>query len=244
MLNLTREQCCDRVQAAIHRATGDAVYSGPFAGMRMTSFARPYYLLGTYELELHPVLGELKGNYFDSIINVGAGDGYYAVGFASLLPRVKPIVVFELLPGPLGSIIEMAKRNGCAARIIPVSGRCGQVELNSATQYGDNLHLVFMDCEGDEKILLDPTAVPGLRYCHIIVELHEFIHKGITEEIRGRFSASHNITEVWSRPRTLADLPFTPDAADFTDELKPFYVQTIDENRPVDMPWFYMEPKA
>ena len=51
-------------------------------------------LIGTWELELSPVLKEIFKKKFSSIFVIGAAEGYYAVGFSRYLPDTK-IFAFE-----------------------------------------------------------------------------------------------------------------------------------------------------
>ena len=68
------------------RRYGFTVRAGPFAGLtyprsavlQMPSFTSR--LAGTYESELHPVIETLVRSQPRLLINLGAGDGYYAVG--------------------------------------------------------------------------------------------------------------------------------------------------------------------
>jgi len=74
----------------IERTTNRTVASGPFRGMRYV--ARAYHsayhakLLGTYEMELHGIVEELCRETPGIIVDVGAAEGYYAVGLAMRLP--------------------------------------------------------------------------------------------------------------------------------------------------------------
>src|SRR5215208_3855790 len=67
------------------------VLSGIFAGMRYVRDAvgGQLYpkLLGTYELELVPVIQALNRKRVARIVDVGAAEGYYAVGLALCNPQ-------------------------------------------------------------------------------------------------------------------------------------------------------------
>jgi len=54
-------------------------------------------LLGTYEKELQDAIRALEKKRFGRIINVGAAEGYYAVGLARNFPNV-PVVAESTLP--------------------------------------------------------------------------------------------------------------------------------------------------
>jgi hypothetical protein len=68
------------------------VMDGPFRGMILASETAgaagdiTSKLLGTYEADLHGVLEKAVGRAPRLVINVGCGEGYYAIGLARLLP--------------------------------------------------------------------------------------------------------------------------------------------------------------
>jgi hypothetical protein len=60
------------------------VANGPFKGLRYPSvhtFGSALFpkLLGSYESELHPVLGGMMGNGYTTVVDIGCGEGYCAV---------------------------------------------------------------------------------------------------------------------------------------------------------------------
>jgi hypothetical protein len=68
---------------------GTTVLHGPFAGLMYPrdlllaqADAPIAKLLGTYEQELHPVFEEVIAKQPRTIIDIGAAEGYYAVGLA------------------------------------------------------------------------------------------------------------------------------------------------------------------
>src|SRR5215207_138666 len=76
-----------RVAKSFVRANGLSVRRGPFAGMRYPREAVAATtvvpkLLGSFELELHPVLDEVLDRGCSTILNIGSAEGYYAVGLA------------------------------------------------------------------------------------------------------------------------------------------------------------------
>jgi len=136
----------------------------------------------------------------------------------------------------------MARINGVAERVV-VRGMCGVAELSDdlarATQAGPAL--VFMDVEGGEKDILDPVSVPQLAACDVLVELHDFVHAGVTETIRSRFRDSHRIVDILARKRTRDDLPDAVRSRTtmFSDRC---IGALISERCPEGMRWFHMEP--
>jgi len=220
------------------------VFSGPFKGMLYAggSVGSQYYpkILGTYEMELHPEIERLLERPYDNIVNVGAGEGYYAVGLAMRQPGAG-VLAFEIEESGREIMKRMAQVNGVQARLI-ARGYCDVPAFAGCFSRSRNC-LVVMDAEGAEGLLLDPHVIPELREVHILVELHDFIFRQVGELITERFSPSHRITEIWSEPRTLDDYPF-PLPAVAQRLCRKYLVRGISEDRPERMRWFCLEPRG
>lgn len=231
------------VLTLINQTVQGRVQSGPFTGMQygLESIESAHYpkLLGTYELELYRVIEELCNMHFDKVVNVGAGEGYYSVGFAMRNHQVK-VIAFE--PNVRGRklIKELARLNGVENQLT-VKGLCDIPALEESL--GDEGRcLLLMDCEGGESILLDPRVCPRLKNATIIVELHEFHVPGVESTIRSRFDDTHFVTELWTRPRTVMDFPLKFSALNrilFKREL----LEIMYENRQLRMKFLYLKPK-
>lgn len=226
----------------IQGATGFQVHSGPFSGMKYlsASVGSQYYpkILGTYEKELHPTIEDLCSRNFDHVVNVGAGEGFYAVGLALRMPGVG-VIAFEADEAGQQFTRRMAQVNGVQTRVI-VHGLCDIPAFASCFRRSRNC-LVFMDAEGAEALLLDPQVIPELSEVHILVELHDFIFRQIGDLITSRFETSHRITEIISEPRAVADYPF-PISSFRVALLKKYLLRAISEDRPGRMRWFLLEP--
>jgi HrpA-like RNA helicase len=68
----------------------------------------------------------------------------------------------------------------------------------------------MLDCEGYEAKLLDPTLVPKLRACDLIVELHDQAPTPEHPLVR-RFRETHDMELIPAAPRTLDDAPHLED---------------------------------
>lgn len=120
----------------VRTRTGDQVRLGPFAGMRYLdhSVGSAYLpkLLGTYERELAPVIEEMCATGPRLIVNVGAAEGYYAVGLARRNPEAR-VIAFESDPSGRAALYRMARLNGVDAQI-DIRGECDPVGLKAALQ--------------------------------------------------------------------------------------------------------------
>jgi hypothetical protein len=184
------------------------VSQGPFEGMGYFPLASSRttlpMLLGTYECELNPAIEKICAAGCDRIIDIGAAEGYYAVGMALRNPGV-PLVCFEMNASVRYYLRRLARRNGVRQRL-RILGECTPEALESALE-GASRPAVICDCEGAEDLLLDPVPVPSLRRALILVETHEGMVDGVEVHLQERFAATHQIEVIRSRARTTDDLP-------------------------------------
>jgi hypothetical protein len=177
------------------------VVSGPFAGMSYLQKAQGSSLspkiLGTYELELHSIIEHIIASHPSHIIDIGAAQGYYAVGFRMRLGIGPRIVAFEMEKRGREMLGKIASLNNCGN--IDVREKCEPHLLEpelEASLAQPGMRLVVCDTEGYEEVLLDPQKLPGLNNYHILVETHDQLVPGVTDELKERFSNSHHLTEV------------------------------------------------
>lgn len=225
----------------VRTRTDGRVWCGPFAGMRcldepIGSIHIPK-LLGIYERELNACFDQACALKFPLIIDVGAAEGYYAVGMALRNLKAR-IIAFEMNAKARATLAEGVRLNDVDDRV-EIRGKCEPEDLERALM-SESRPLVICDAEGCEAVLLDPAAVPSLQRAWILVELHEFIERCITEKIRERFVVSHEITQIWQQERTIADFPFE----DFYTRWLPksYLFWAVSESRPEPMSWFWMTP--
>lgn len=227
----------------ISAKTRKRVVSGPFCGMMYVDEAvGSYYypkLLGTYEKELHALVGELSYRAFDQIVNIGAGEGYYAVGMARLNPRAR-VVAFETEQNGRRLIGAMAELNGVAKQV-EVEETCDAKALGQLLKDGVK-SLVVVDIEGGERDLLDTTEITGLRDATLVVEVHNAFKPHTDEILKERFKPTHTIREIRARQRTFADFPLS---IPFPMSLLPkIYFEVQMGERPPGMSWLYLEPRG
>src|SRR5438445_9468790 len=90
-----------QVGERVFALTRGRVIAGPFQGLTYVSTARGSSigpkLLGTYEIELREVVEEIIRRGYKTIINIGAGEGYYGVGLAKRMPDAR-VICFDAEP--------------------------------------------------------------------------------------------------------------------------------------------------
>jgi hypothetical protein len=201
------------LSAEILELTGGKVFTGPFGGMQLPVSSplshRPFFILGSYEAEIHKFINQAVCMAPRRIINIGSAHGYYSVGLARLA-RSAQVIAFEADVEPhWAAALDLAKLNQVEDRI-EQRGLCGVVDL---LPLSGPRTLVVCDCEGGESELLDPEAVPGLRESFIICEVHECFAAGVTSKMIERFAPTHRIMLVdeteynWESCRLLRRYP-------------------------------------
>lgn len=243
----------------IKRKTGMAVAAGPFATMKLPDaelgFSFPpaaivdIYkpaasvfapkVLGIYERELHSAIESVCAGDFARIIDIGAADGYYAVGLAKRCPTAR-VIAFEGDAYGQMRLRRTAQLNGVLDSI-EILGRCEQGDLRQALG-GSSSTFILCDVEGYEEVLLDPAGVPELKSASILVELHEANVPGIEVLMRGRFAGTHSIVAIEQERRHWREYPFWTVLTYFIPNKYRAFV--VNERRGDGMVWLWMTPLA
>lgn len=172
------------------------------------------------------------------MLNIGAGEGYYAVGLAR---RNLSAHVFAFETNPEGQMLirELARLNGVEERVT-VYGECCSNDLATALSRAQKV-LVVMDIEGAEIELLKPQEIADLSRAHILVEAHNAVCPGANTILRARFNDTHRITNIPATRRTFVDfsIPLSP----MMLLMPKVYFELHMGERPAGMSWLYLEPR-
>jgi predicted O-methyltransferase YrrM len=219
------------------------VAAGPFAGLRYLGSSSGSCLgaklIGTYELELQPLIRRLKASGIRHFIDVGAAEGYYAVGLLRMAGAGASLTAFEFHEDAQRLTARLATKNGVAEQLT-VLGACDPPDLQRALDGLADPVFVLCDVEGHESVLLDLELVPDLKRAFVLVELHEVEAPGITAKVRERFQATHTVKEIVSTPRRASDLPLNTWWTKLLPESAKMAL--MDEHRPRQMSWFWLQP--
>ena len=222
----------------VRHVAGGRILSGPFRGAAydnaLAEGTPGPKLLGTYELELRPALEPCLAQGVETLVNVGGGGGYYAVGVALRMPAAR-ILVFESQALGRAAIADNARRNQVSSRV-EILGECRPAELASVLS-PDRHDLMVMDVEGAESELLTPTVLARLKLSRVVVEAHEFIVPGVTWWLQGQLAPTHAVSVITSRLRRAEDWP-VPLWLPLSVKLA-----LMDEERPCPMEWVIGIPR-
>lgn len=232
-------------EGSLHRllwlATSGVVVSGPFAGTRTLgtsagSVSSPK-ILGTYEMELHPLWSAGWLGRFRTIVNLGCGEGFYLAAIAHLLRShrlpLPSLSGYDLDPSALAKARRLLAANGVESATLAATGWEDDLAADAAPV------LLLCDIEGAEATALDPAAVPRLASTAIVCEVHDDPGSDTTMRLLvGRFRDTHRVREFAARPRTPGDFPRVP-CCRFDDAGK---LALMDEHRERGNHWLLLEP--
>lgn len=223
------------MEETVSKLSPDArVQGGPFQGLRYPQLraagsALAPKLIGSYEAEIQASLEACLGRQPDLVVNIGCGEGYYAVGCALRLPSAQ-VVAYDMDPEAMAKCQKMARHNGVADRVV-VSGECTPAVLRQLSPV--RRLLVLCDCEGAELQLLYPENFPATE-CDLLVELHRVPGHDSAREISARFEKTHQASIIRQTPRLAADYPALRERTSLEQHL------ALDEQRPYQMSWLYL----
>ena len=124
--------------------------------------------LGLYEKEVLDVIAA-KGPY-DTFLDFGAADGYYAVGLLHA-KMIKKAICFEISQEGQRAIKENWLINKSPGQL-EVHGEANEQTIASVgTKLSENT-LVLIDVEGFEFRLLSQEVITALGKCQVVVEIH------------------------------------------------------------------------
>ncbi len=168
------------------------VMSGPFEGMRLCPESRwpdgnlCLKLFGYYEHELHPAIEKAISRRPNSVINVGCGEGYYAVGMAMRLPKAK-IYAIDIS----SEAVRLCRQ---AATLNNVVDRVGVGLVDGDGFSVSSPCLLIIDNEGSEEKVVECLDEP--KGYDLIIECHDFMNAGTADRITKRLSATHEVERI------------------------------------------------
>lgn len=192
---------------------GSRVAYGPFAGLRLSSGKwwsradRAAMLLGIYEQEVLSTLQDVPETY-RTFVDVGAADGYYAVGVlvGGLFDEV---ICFETSAAGQAVIQQTASINRVSDRLT-IRGHAGHDFLEEFDEGQLSRAVFLIDIEGAEFDLLDVQALNRLKRSIILIEVHPRQVEGGFDKLqalKARAETDFRVSELRMGARDLSVFP-------------------------------------
>ena len=192
-------------------------------------------LVGTYEKELMPYWQALDAHPPRVVFDIGAAEGYYAVGSALRWPGCR-VYAWEADKRSRRELQENVARNAVEERL-HVQSACQEETLFEALG-ALTPDLIIMDVEGEEAALCSERCIGQVHRAAWVVECHQ---DAIVQRLAERFAPTHQVTTVANQPRTADDcvvsLPW------YSKLLRYDRWRLVYEGRPFPTPWLVATPR-
>jgi len=193
-------------------------------------------LAGTYEKELTPIIETLASRDYEMVVDIGAAEGYYAVGLAKILGPNTLVLAYDTSQKARELLLQLAELNQVTEQIT-IGSLCSHEQLQSLA--GRRV-FVLCDIEGGEAEILDPELAPALQNFDVVVEVHDSKGETITQELlRKRFESTHKI-EVINAVERANEV----EAREFWIRNESMCRKIFDEKRERGMQWFFMRANS
>lgn len=174
-INKRRQQ----LSIEVAQAQGWQVAHGPFVGMQIASASwwgqtdLASKILGFYEAEVLAVLSSVDKSRYKHFVDLGAADGYYAIGcvYAGLFCDA---YAFEMSNQGQSVIRANAQLNGVTDSI-HIHGFADENFDRMIPQVCLSQAVILVDIEGGEFDLINDLILQKLNQSFLIIELHEFM---------------------------------------------------------------------
>jgi len=191
--------------------------------------------LGLYEKEILTLISN-KGPY-DVFLDLGAADGYYAVGM--LYSRMtKKVVCFETSKEGQVAIRKNWVANDSIGEL-EVYGEANQKSVEKVVNNITKKSLVLIDIEGFEFSLLTKEVISLFKECELVIEIHNWVedfelkYRNLLSDLNLYF----NITPIERTNRTTESIP---EIRSYTDDNR---LLVTSERRPCLMRFLHLVPR-
>ena len=170
-------QRIERVSLETYDIFNGIVQYGPFKGMKLnrnTWWGRSdlgSQCLGLYEKEILNHLEKVKP--YNTFIDIGAADGYYAIGMLHA-GLAKKSICYEISKDGQAAINENWTTNKNIGAL-EIYGEANETSLNYLSSDDLKDSLVLIDIEGFEFNLLQKDVIPLFKNSELIIEIHNWV---------------------------------------------------------------------
>jgi hypothetical protein len=217
---------------------------GPLKGMQLSddtwwsSNDKITQLLGIYECHVMDQLINFSKDGSERFIDLGAADGYFAVGMA-YGNFYDNIYAFEINKSGQDSIKSSADLNHCSEKIC-IRGKADATEISSIL--GDGIKTsILIDIEGFEYELLDDSLLNVLQNHFVICELHPWGAEGGYTLEKSLIERASRIFNVKIIQRDCYNPNCFDEFKNLTDEER---LIAVGEGRGKNMNWLVLTPKS
>lgn len=174
---------------------GNRIYFGPFSGLKIpektSGILTISEILGLYESCLHSKFGNLLNSDIKNIVLVGGNNGYYSAGISYIF-NPDSMKIYETEENFHNIIESWFVENDLSKYSI-----FGKATIEEFKKNESKIDLLFMDCEGFEIELLNPSTFLWQKDTEILLEIHPFYINNLLVILANRFRMTHDIEIIY-----------------------------------------------
>ena len=233
-----------RISLELFKMLNGTVKYGPFKGLRLTH--NPWWgqldlgsqCLGLYEKEILKFIENIEDGQFTNFIDIGAADGYYAVGVLST-GKIQRSICFEKTDKGREAIFTNWKNNGAIGQLV-VKAKANFESIATLTEHDLERSLILIDIEGGEFELLNNDTIHKFRYSKILLEIHNWV-TDFEEKYKNLLISLDEFFCIKIIKRVDRQVDNYMELRDFTDDNR---LLLISERRPCLMRFLELTPKS
>tara|TARA_B100000212_G_scaffold70965_1_gene49975 strand:+ start:9241 stop:10074 length:834 start_codon:yes stop_codon:yes gene_type:complete len=233
-----------RISLELFKMLNGTVKYGPFKGLRLTH--NPWWgqldlgsqCLGLYEKEILKFIENIEDGQFTNFIDIGAADGYYAVGLLST-GKIQRSICFEKTDKGREAIFTNWKNNGAIGQLV-VKAKANFESIATLTEHDLERSLILIDIEGGEFELLNNDTIHKFRYSKILLEIHNWV-TDFEEKYKNLLISLDEFFCIKIIKRVDRQVDNYMELRDFTDDNR---LLLISERRPCLMRFLELTPKS
>lgn len=169
----------ERISLEMYNFYNGIIKYGPFSGLKLNK--KPWWgtsdlgsmCLGLYEIEILDFLFSESLVDRRTFIDIGAADGYYAIGLLKS-SRIDKAICYEITKNGQETILENWLLNNKPGNI-DINGDVFDDFLNKNIDLEFSKCIVLVDIEGAEFSFLNNDILEFMKYAIIIIEIHNWI---------------------------------------------------------------------
>lgn len=234
----------ERISLELFDILNGVVKYGPFTGLhldRETWWGKldlGSQCLGLYEKEILNLIETTEADRYSTFIDIGAADGYYAIGML-VSGKVGRTICFEQTEKGRSVIAENWKKNHSVGELT-ILGEANAASFAALNPTDLDNALVLVDVEGFEFDLLTDEVLRLLTCSTIVIEIHHWMDNFL-DKYTAFLRHAGNYFDVEVIERVERETSNLPELRDFTDDNR---LLLTSERRPGVMRFLKLTPKA
>jgi len=234
-----------RLGQALSKSFDSTVAYGPFTGLQLSDTSwwgaadRGSMLLGIYEKEVLDSVADFAQTS-NTFIDIGAADGYYAVG-AVASGLFEMAICFEISQEGQAAISKNAKRNGVSSKVHILGEATPDLLVEVREKYSVDLsRTVFLiDIEGAEFGLVTAQFLREVSHSVLIIEIHDWEARNAfeVEELASRAAQIFKVSWLTTGSR---DMSIFQELSEWPDDDR--WILCSESRRKL-MRWLVLSPK-